>query len=75
MHIIYRVDGKDFEERGDALDYVADTHFRDASDVDFDEEPDRDGYYLRVYPRDGYEDGAWEPVSIFLIDAAPRLYR
>lgn len=73
-HIIYRVDGRDFETKAAALDYVLDTHFPEASDVGYDDAPDQDGFNILVYPEDAYEDGDYEPVTIFVVDATAQLH-
>ena len=50
--ITYRVDCKNFQDLRGALDHVSETHFAGAA-VDYEKNPDRDGYHYDVFPAEG----------------------
>jgi hypothetical protein len=65
MHIIYRVDGKDFETKDEAVEYVTTAYFPDIEDLVVEEEPDRDGYHLEV----SNQNSDAETVTIFIVES------
>ncbi len=53
--ITYRVDCKNFQDLESALDHVSETHFAGAA-VDYEKEPDREGYHYDVYLADNFDE-------------------
>ncbi len=68
MRTIYRIDGKDFDDLDHALDHAAATHFRAGADIQYEREPNRDGYEFLVF--DDADDSENRPgMTIFEITA------